>query len=171
MAKDDWYFAIGLVLAIIALFGIDWKLAFGNIQMLGKAVLRARLLVIVVLLSLCFSSYGWYDAHYTLKFPIADTPNGERWAYTPLKTVYRKNFHDEQVVLDGNDFVDCTFGNNVTLKYTGFTPFRMEQSQGDPSHTRFLTDNLVLGNALRQLSDLGFIKTGNLLPPVVLEKP
>jgi hypothetical protein len=169
MAKEDWYFAISILLAILGLLAMDWKIAFGRMQMLGKSSMRARLIVAAFVFSLGLSCYGWYDSHHILKFPIADTPGGNQWAYMPLRTVYRKNFHDEQVILDGYDFVDCTFGDNVTLKYTGSAPFKMEQSHGDPSRTKFLTDNLVLGNALRQLSDLGFIKTGS-MGLVVIEK-
>jgi len=161
MAKDDWYFAISVLLALLGLLGANWKLIFGRIRMLNQTPRRARLVFLVILLSLGFSSYGWYDAHYTLKFPIADTPSGQRWAYTPLTTVYRKTFHDEQVVLDGNEFVDCTFGNNVILKYTGFAPFKMTQSHAESAQVKFRTDNLVLGNTLQNLDVMGVIKTGN----------
>jgi hypothetical protein len=170
MAKDDWYFAISTLIAILALLGMDWKMVIGRIHMLESPHTRLRLTLLVVLLSLGLSSYGWYDARYTWKFPIADTPGGQRWAYSPLHQVYRKSFHDEKVILDGNEFIDCTFGNNVTLKYTGIAPFRMTQSHSTaPSTAKFQTDNLVLSNTLNTMSEMGFIKLGSM--EIVIENP
>jgi hypothetical protein len=45
--------------------------------------------------------------------PIAHTAASRAWLYTPLTDVYRRHFKDEEVILDGFNFIDCTLGKNV----------------------------------------------------------
>jgi hypothetical protein len=59
MDKDDFYFLIGTVLALLTFFGIDWKLIRGQVCMEPKRW-KEFVLLGVILGSLCFSWIGWF---------------------------------------------------------------------------------------------------------------
>lgn len=93
--------------------------------------------------------------------PIAHTEASKAWLYTPLTDVYRRHFHDEEIVVDGFDFIDCTFGKNVTLVYNGTAPFKMQNTQPIPGFTwKFRTDNLSIQHLLLALKDMKQIGGG-----------
>ena len=72
MGKDDIYFAIGTLLAVLALFGMDWKLVRGRLSVSGKPKRRERFLLVAVIGSLAISSIGWYQAQH---------PNVTAWKF------------------------------------------------------------------------------------------
>jgi hypothetical protein len=111
LGKDDLYFLIGTVLALIALLGVDWKLVRGRIPMLSA---RNWLFLALILGSLIFSSVGWYKSRHL---------NPLKWTMTQAdeQVVYGQHFRNEEVVLDGKKFDHCTF-DNVTFVYHATAP-------------------------------------------------
>jgi hypothetical protein len=90
--------------------------------------------------------------------PIARTSVSQKWLYTPLKQVYRTNFHDQEINLDGHIFIDCTFGGNLTLVFNGIAPFKIEPFERTKDFTfKFKTDNLAIQHFLRFQHDAGKI--------------
>jgi hypothetical protein len=90
--------------------------------------------------------------------PIARTRVSEKWLYTPLKQIYRTNFHDQEVRLDGYIFIDCTFGKGVILVFSGLAPFKIEPfTRTGEFKWAFRTDNLAIQHLLRFLQDSGKI--------------
>jgi hypothetical protein len=93
--------------------------------------------------------------------PIAQTSASRAWLYTPLSEVYRRHFRDEEVVLDGVSFIDCTFGRNTTLVYNGTAPFKMLNTQPTPEFVwKFKTSNLSIQHLLKFLKDVNQIGGG-----------
>jgi len=58
MDKNDWYFVISFVLAVIALLGMDWKLVLGRVSVPSQT--REIVLLLAVVGSLVMSGIGWY---------------------------------------------------------------------------------------------------------------
>jgi hypothetical protein len=75
----------------------------------------------------------------------------------PLTSVFRQNFKNETVELDGKNFVECSF-ENVTFLYQGTRPFQMINCKRI-SAERFLvsvrTDNPIVFTALSIMSATG----------------
>ncbi len=71
MSKDDWYFAVSTILALISILGIDWKLVRGNVAMSNKN--RQRFLLAVIAASLVSNVIGWRAIHEIReRIPYAD---------------------------------------------------------------------------------------------------
>jgi hypothetical protein len=68
-----------------------------------------------------------------------------------LKNVFRVHFKNETVLLDGCDFIECTF-DNVTFKYDGTKPYRLTNAKGNSR--KLTTDNKVVGQTVLLLRDL-----------------
>jgi hypothetical protein len=155
--KDDLYFAVSIILWLLALLGLDWALVRGNVRVLtDKPSRMSRFVLVVALLGVGFSIYGWYDSHHTIRVPMAETPLGTEWAYRPLNSVFRRTFENEVVVLDGKEFVDCSFGDGVTIKYTGTEPYKIVNARFKPGvKMSFNTDNLALSAILTTLKAFG----------------
>jgi len=104
-----------------------------------------------------------------MAIPIAKTEASRAWIYTPLTEVYRRNFKNEEVVLDGFSFIDCTFGLNTTLVYNGTAPFKMLNTQPTPDFVwKFKTENVSFQHLLLALKDMHQINGGfeNTPPPL-----
>jgi hypothetical protein len=115
MAKDDWYFAISTVLAILALLGMDWKMVKGRFpvpQLSRHNVFFATLII----LSLLMSGLGWYYSRTQFEFSSDDR------AFIEIR---HHNFVNEVVLLDKHRYIDCTF-TNVTFQYNGTSMAEME---------------------------------------------
>jgi hypothetical protein len=64
MGKDDIYFIVGTVLAILALFGTDWNIVRGRLAVSMKPNRWREILVLLAVIgSLVFSGIGWYRYH------------------------------------------------------------------------------------------------------------
>lgn len=88
------------------------------------------------------------------QMPLARTDVSKEWLYTPLKEIYRRNYHDEDIVLDGHFLIDCTFGKNVVFVFDGKAPFKMMNSQPEAGFVMALkSDNLVIQHLLKFLQD------------------
>jgi hypothetical protein len=71
MSKEDWYFIVGTILALISLLGMDWKLVRGKVAMSNQK--RQVFLLIVVAASLVSNIAGWRAIHEIYKrIPYAD---------------------------------------------------------------------------------------------------
>src|ERR1700686_764789 len=67
MQKDDWYFLIPLILALLAFFGVDWKRIRKFIRERDKTMhdgfpFRQVLFIVLIVASLSLSSFGWYES-------------------------------------------------------------------------------------------------------------
>jgi hypothetical protein len=71
-------------------------------------------------------------------FPITDWDK-------PLEKRFRKAYKNETVLLDGLEFIECTF-ENVTFKYQGTKPYRLHTSSGNSK--KLTTDNVVVGQTV-----------------------
>jgi hypothetical protein len=71
-----------------------------------------------------------------------------------LKNVFRVEYKNETVLLDGCDFIECTF-DNVTFKYNGTKPYRLTRAKGNSK--KLSTDNKVVGQTILLLKDLGVL--------------
>ena len=86
--------------------------------------------------------------------PIAHTEASKTWLYTPLKEIYRRKYHDEEVLLDGVFLIDCTFGKNVVFVFNGTAPFKMMNSQPEAGFVMSIkSDNLIVQHLLKFLRD------------------
>jgi hypothetical protein len=113
MDKDDFYFAVGTLLAVLAFFGLDWKFVKGRFWM-PHLTRRETLFFFLLLASVILSGVGWYkSSHRDLL----------HWRMQPAdeELVYGKHFRNESVELDGKRFDHCTF-ENVTMIYHGLAP-------------------------------------------------
>jgi hypothetical protein len=63
----------------------------------------------------------------------------------PLEKQFRIKFKNETVLLDGFEFIECTF-DNVTFKYQGTKPFRFTGKTSGNSR-KVTTDNKIVGQA------------------------
>lgn len=64
----------------------------------------------------------------------------------PLEKRFRVNFQNETVLIDGYEFIECTF-ENVTFQYQGTKPFRFTGKTSGNSR-KLTTDNVVVGQTL-----------------------
>jgi hypothetical protein len=117
--KDDVYFAIGTVLALLGLLGVDWKLVWGRLSKPAKPSRRRELFLLVAVMgSLVMSITGWYRTEH---------PNVDTWKFPQQQTIYAKSFVNETVELDGKIFDHCHF-ENVKLLYHGLGPVSFIQA-------------------------------------------
>jgi hypothetical protein len=72
-------------------------------------------------------------------FPITDWDR-------PLQQWFRVYFQNETVLLDGYEFIECTF-ENVTFEYQGTKPFRFTGKTGGNSR-KLTSDNVIVGQTL-----------------------
>src|ERR1035437_6290532 len=119
MGKDDWYFAISTVLALLALFGVDWRSLKAKIptSLWG----RNGLFLALILGSLAMSVVGWYQSTHR---------NYLRWHMTPAEeqVFYGQSYRNEKVEMDGKKFDHCKF-ENVTLMYHSIEPAELLECQ------------------------------------------
>jgi hypothetical protein len=146
--KNDWYFAISSVLAILALLGLDWKLVKGRLPM-PQLGWHNSLFVFLIVASLAVSAIGWYKSsqHEDYKFRFSDAP---------LVEVRGKRFLNERVVIDGYRYTFCNF-ENVTLVYNGTAPFGLDNNQFYGSRNIF-TDNPSIAASAMLMKALGMVK-------------
>jgi hypothetical protein len=119
MGKEDWYFVVSTILAILALLGMDWKLVTGKVSM-QPSQSREILLLVAVVGSLIMSGVGWYSLSHIKRFH--DIPLDK------MEVVYGKIFANEKVELDGKKFQNCQF-RGVTLVYHGTSGFGLEHNR------------------------------------------
>jgi hypothetical protein len=151
MQKDDWYFVIGLVLALAAFFGVDWQSLKGNASTSKRRRARAIMAVVLIVGSLGLSSFGWYSSSH---------PNVAAWRSANVETVYAKSFLNETVVLDGKTFDHCHF-ENVKLLYHGLGPVRFNQSDFK-GEVYFGSDNIAINQFM--ITSSAMDKFGGLIP-------
>jgi hypothetical protein len=86
---------------------------------------KVRFLLSATLLLLTWAAvgYDYYDRHRPIG--LWGTFDLEKWNRYQKKEVAHKTFTNENVVLDGKSFLDCTF-ENATLTYNGTAPFNFE---------------------------------------------
>jgi hypothetical protein len=75
----------------------------------------------------------------------------------PLTTIFRQNYKNETVQLDGKNFIECTF-ENVTFIYQGTRPLQMINCKKLPEKGFWVTvqtDNPVVFTALSIMSATG----------------
>ena len=119
MDKDTVYFAIGTILAVLGLLGMDWKLVWGRLTMPARhSRIREISLLVAVIGSLGLSITGWYQAEH---------PSVDAWNLPHQETVYSKSYINETVQLDGKVFDHCNF-ENVKLLYHGLGPVSFIQA-------------------------------------------
>jgi hypothetical protein len=63
MGKDDLYFIVSTILALLALVGMDWKLVKGRLT-LPQLNRRSVLFLCLILASIGLSTFGWYKSHH-----------------------------------------------------------------------------------------------------------
>jgi hypothetical protein len=103
--------------------------------------------------------------------PIARTDASRAWLYTPLTEVYDRHFKEQDVVLDGFFFINCTFGKGVALVYNGTAPFKTLNTQPTKEFVwKFKTDNVSIQHLLKFLADVKQIGGGFDHPAPPLER-
>ena len=120
MEKDDWYFAVGTLLGVLALFGVPWKEVFGKAQAAMRNPRRDIFMVLALLGSLGMSCVGWYQSSHRDLLHWRMTQGEE-------ELVYGRTYRSESVVIDGKKFDHCTF-DNATLIFHGLAPTDFEES-------------------------------------------
>lgn len=73
------------------------------------------------------------------------SPYAQDWD-KPLEKRFRVHFKNETVLIDGLEFIDCSF-ENVTFKYQGTRPFRFTGKNTGNSR-RITTDDKIVGQTL-----------------------
>src|SRR5581483_1813597 len=97
MAKDDWYFLIGIIIGIIGLLGIDWNLVRGRVSTSSHN--RQRILLFSIVGSVIMCAVGWYhSSNLTYSSDM-----------TKLKSITGHTYINQVVPLDGFDYKNCTF--------------------------------------------------------------
>jgi hypothetical protein len=81
MSKDDVYFAVSSILALLGLLGIDWKSICGKVAM-PRSRAKSMLFLATVLGSLAMSGIGWYHSEHI---------DRRRWRSLDLETIYGHN--------------------------------------------------------------------------------
>jgi hypothetical protein len=81
-----------------------------------------------------------FAAHAGKSFPTTDWDK-------PLEKQFRVHFRNQSVLIDGYEFIDCTF-ENVTFQYQGMRPFRFTGKTTGNSR-KLTTDNAVVGQTLQ----------------------
>jgi hypothetical protein len=78
------------------------------------------------------------------------------WNEYPFKKVYDRSFNDESVLLDGHNFVHCTF-TNAKLVYEGTAPFEIEESTFTQTSGPWIleSDNPIVMGVINALSYQG----------------
>ena len=93
-----------------------------------------------------------------LVLPLARTPASRKWLYTPLENVYRRNYRNEEVMLDGHNFIDCEFDEGVTFVYNGTAPFKMLNPKPTAKFVmKIKTDNLIVQHLMSFLRETNII--------------
>jgi len=125
MDKSDYEFLVGLLLAVFAFFGLDWKRVKG--QFPRPTMTRKDIFFSIVIAgSLILSSVGWYQSHQPHITKFRDQK--------PKEVVYGRHFENEVVEMDGKLFDHCSF-KNVTFYYHGLdlTGFNSPVFSGETS--------------------------------------
>jgi hypothetical protein len=122
MDKDDIYFLVGTVLALLAFFGIDWKGIKQKVPML-QPKWRAGLLVFCILGSLAMSGMGWYKCLHSR--PISNYELDQQWGRYRYQEVWNRTYKDETVLLDGYQYRNVNF-EHVTFVYNGTAPLSLK---------------------------------------------
>lgn len=78
------------------------------------------------------------------------------WNEYPYKEVFDRAFNDESVLLDGRNFIHCTF-TNTKLIYEGTAPFRIEESTFPQTSGPYVlgSDNPIVLGVMNALSYQG----------------
>ena len=87
-----------------------------------------------------------------------------------MTSVYRRKFHNEQVQLDGFNFVDCEFGPGVAFVYSGLKHFAITNSQPTAGFTWHLETNNVSIQCLLRFFEQTRVIAGQLSikpPPLI----
>jgi len=87
---------------------------------------------------------------------LEQDPFAWRGAAVPLHRIQGKHFNNEQVLLDGTSYVECTF-TNVTLIYNGTAPYRLEYIT-TAGTVNIRTDNPAISNMTGLLYSFGYFK-------------
>jgi hypothetical protein len=88
--------------------------------------------IVAMVFTWAFLGYDIYDRHYRSQ-PTTTAANGvtfvnqAAWDHYALNQVWSKTFANQIVLLDGHEYINCTF-NNVTLEYDGTAPARLTTS-------------------------------------------
>jgi hypothetical protein len=121
MAKEDWYFVIGTVLALVALvlaaLSTDWKLVWGRLPV--PTDYRHWCVFALILGSLAFSTIGWRYKILAQRPPI-------QFVAATQETIYGRNYLNEIVEIDNKIFDHCTF-TDVRLFYRGVGPWSFKE--------------------------------------------
>ncbi len=72
--------------------------------------------------------------------------------FSPKGQFYQRTFANQEVLLDDNDYVDCTFVN-ITFKYNGGNYFIHNAKIQGPGY-RLVTDNKTVSNTMTLINDL-----------------
>ena len=161
MAKEDLYFAISTIIALIAVLGIDWRIFRKNVTMrpIRSPRFRPALVLVLVIASLAMSSFGWYSVHHNSYFTNDWMGIDERWKLYKKVDVWNKHYLNEAVEVDGHRYINCTF-ENVTFVYNATAPWEFTGASIVGS-IHIKTDNRRLGAFLE------FLKITNSLSPEV----
>lgn len=116
MDRDDIYFAIATVLALLAFFGIDWRRLRGIVTA-PQSNWKTWALLVSVVGSLLLSAIGWYRQQQYQCVDPADL-DASKLDIKSLERIEKKHYSNESVEVDGKYFEDCTF-ENVTFIFHG----------------------------------------------------
>src|SRR5271154_4485970 len=117
MDKADWYFLASTAFDVFAFLGVEWKTVRDRAVVPNMS--RQRLVLGLIAVAFVANVIGWYES--SKKTTVFTT---EEWLERAkhLELVVNKEISNQEVILDGKSFQDCTF-NNVTFIYKGTAPF------------------------------------------------
>lgn len=172
MDKNDWYFIVSTVLAVVALFGLDWRLVRGRIpvpQLTGHNIL----FFLLIIGSLLMSGIGWYRSSHRENYPFTYLSSES------LDEIRGRKFVNEPVSLDGHRYTFCTF-ENVRFDYNGTGSFGFDNNTIIGTVT-FGTKNPAIAETAGLFKGFGLLKSDipitagpdyapiNVMPPVYVQ--
>jgi hypothetical protein len=169
--KDDIYFIISSILAILGLLGLDWKLVTGRVAMRQQSPSRKRqwFLLLAILGSIAMSGIGLYQVHskkpdsLLLNISAYDPPHAG-----PMNVISDQKFEDQDIPLDGFVYKNCSF-KNVCFEYDG-TSYILQNSTVQGSWKVCVKDSklknyLALMDATYGLSTKGRVTNKTIVVP------
>jgi hypothetical protein len=154
---------LGDIFSILGLPSIitGWVVLYRDIRQRAEGMPMSKTKVWIIRAAFGIPTILWllYIAAYFGLIGHCTSPLNARFSFETreMVPVYRKTFTNEEVVLDGHHFIDCTF-ENVTFVYNGTAPFGMDRAVSKGEVWRLSTKNVPLFHFLR------FLKTQRFSP-------
>jgi len=148
----------GAILIVISLTGGTWQAINEWRAKKGKPRLKLEPTYIVILgLVIALTGVIWqWRGGLTIYNSIQTHPLNWPNPYNP-KQIINQTFENQEVVLDGFSYIDCTF-HNVTFVYNGTTPIQFNNNKVD-GIVRYRTDSQPVSGAIAWMKGFNLMKS------------